>query len=81
MTDFAAAILRVLRVFGPLSNAEVARRLRVSPRRTYRQLYLLYVTGYAVRPELAAWDISDKGRRWFAGQPNRPPELFQEAAP
>ena len=76
MTDFAADVLRTLRVFGPCSNAEVARRLGVPPHRTYRQLYRLAEAGYAVHPELRAWDVSPKGRRWFAEQPNRPLSLF-----
>lgn len=81
MTDFAAAVLRTLRVFGPCSNYEVARRLRVPPHRTYRELYRLVEADYAVHPKLQEWDITAKGRRWFAEQPNRPLSLFEEDAP
>jgi DNA-binding IclR family transcriptional regulator len=76
MSDFLRDCLMTLRVFGPCSNAEVARRLKVPSHKTYRALASLVFCGFAVHPKLQAWDVSDKGRRWFQDQPIKPLALF-----
>jgi DNA-binding IclR family transcriptional regulator len=81
VTDEQADVLRMLRVFGPCSNAEVARRLKVPSSQTYRTLAVLVRDGLAVHPKLQRWDLSERGRAWFSEQPNKPLSLFAEARP
>lgn len=76
MSDLETDVLRVLRVFGPCSNADVGRRLGVPPDRTYRVCYRLVELGLAVHPKLQRWDISRLGREWFDKQPPKPLSLF-----
>lgn len=78
MTDLQRDVLRILRVFGPLSNADVARRLRLPLHQTYRAIYELTERGLAVHPKLQRWDISRLGREWFERQPGKPLKLFAE---
>ncbi len=79
MQPFEADVLRTLRVFGPCSNAEIARQMKEPLHRTYRTLYVLVGKGLAVHPKLQRWDISRLGREWFDKQPNKPLELFTTA--
>ncbi len=78
MTELQADVLRMLRIFGPTSNAAIARRLGVPRGQTYVALYDLTARGLAVHPRLQAWDLSRLGREWFDRQPNRPLTLFAE---
>ena len=68
MTGLAYDVLIALRIFGPCSNYDVARRLKLAPRRTYLALYDLVAAGLAIHPARQRWDISPKGRRWFVRQ-------------
>lgn len=79
MTDIQRDILRMLRIFGPCSNAEIARRLGVLPYNCYRQLVLLTANGYASHPKIQVWEITAAGKEVFAIQPNRPLELYKES--
>lgn len=81
MSDLQADVLRILRVFGPVSNAGIARYVRLSPGRTYRALQELCGLRLAVHPRLQAWDITARGRRVFADLPNQPLALFAEDRP
>ena len=63
MTGLAHDVLIVLRMFGPCSNYDVARRLELAPHRTYRALYDLVEVGLAIHPAHQSWDISPKGRK------------------
>lgn len=76
MTDLQRDVLVTLRVFGPMSNFAVARRLEAPASRTYRALAELVTEGYAVHPKKQAWDISEQGRRWFARRPGKALTLF-----
>ncbi len=78
MTDLQRDVLRILRIFGPCSNADVARRLKVSMDRTYRDIVLLTELGYAVHPKLQRWDITDAGREYFERMPSRELALFDD---
>jgi len=78
MTPLQEDVLRILRVFGPMSNADVARQLKLPLHQTYRALGELVGRGLAVHPKLQRWDISERGRRWFQDQPNKPLQLFSE---
>ena len=84
MSDLEASVLRMLRLFGPCSNYDVARRLRDElgghfPGRTYRALYRLCVAGLAVHPKKQAWDISRLGREYFERMPTTTLRLFERA--
>jgi hypothetical protein len=81
VTEFQADILRIVRIFGPMSNADVARRLRSRADVTYPALKDLESLGYVVHPKRQQWDISGVGRRWFRQQPNKPLTLFAEEQP
>jgi hypothetical protein len=76
MSDLEKDVLRILRVFGPCSNAAVGRRLKIPPDKTYRAICSLCVNGLAVHPKLQRWDISRLGREWFEKQENRPLALY-----
>ncbi len=78
MTDLSRDILRTLRCFGPISNADVARRLGLKMDETYRTIKRLEQEGLAVHPGKQAWDISRLGREWFDRQPGKPLALFAE---
>ena len=65
MSSLEIDILRILRVFGPCSNAEVGRKLRIRPDKTYPVIARLTEKGYAIHPRLQRWDISELGRDWF----------------
>jgi Mn-dependent DtxR family transcriptional regulator len=80
VTDLCADVLRVIRVFGPMSNADVARRLKVPLHQTYRAMARLCDDGMVNHLKLQEWDISERGRSWFQGQPNKPLQLFSEEA-
>jgi len=73
-------VLRTLRVFGPCSNADVARRLGVSLDATYRAIKQLENDGLAVHPKLQVWDVSRLGREWLEknGATVTKPRLFVE---
>lgn len=76
MTSYEAEVLKVLRVFGPCSNAQVARKMGESMDRTYRAIRHLNEMGLAVHPKLQVWDVSRLGREWFDKQDHRPLRLF-----
>lgn len=77
MSDLLRSCLYTLRVFGPCSNAEVARRLRLPLHRTYRAIQQLEQRGLVVHPKLQAWDVSDRGREWFRRAAPRKLGLFE----
>lgn len=82
MSDLQRSVLIAYRIFGPCSNAEIARRLNLPPSKTYRVAYELENRGLLVHPKLQCWDISRLGREWFDKQPGKPLELFaMEAQP
>ena len=76
MSDLERDVLRILRVFGPCSNADVARRLNLPLHKTYRALGKLCQDGLAVHPKLQRWDISKRGRKSFERLPRKPMALF-----
>ncbi len=78
MTDLHRDVLRTLRIFGPISNREVAKRLKAPLHKTYRALQTLTDDGLAVHPGIAQWDVSDQGRQRFADLLNG--QLFKESA-
>lgn len=65
MTDLETNILRVLRIFGPCSNFDVARRIGMRPAKVYPIVKALTDRGFATHSRRQAWDISDHGRAWF----------------
>lgn len=78
MTPLEKDCLRMLRIFGPCSNADVARKLGVPMDKTYRAIYRLEKAGLAVHPKLQRWDISRLGREWFTRAGAKPLALFVE---
>lgn len=76
MSDLQTDILRILRVFGPCSNAEIARRLGEPLHRTYRGLQELVSSGLAVHPLLHRWDVTTAGREVFARKLAKQLSLF-----
>lgn len=78
MSEFRRDCLRMLRIFGPCSNADVARRLKVPSHQTYPALCWLTEAGYAAHPKLQRWQITELGLEVFEKQPNKPLTLFQE---
>lgn len=77
MSDLETDVLRCLRVFGPCSNHEVARRLKCPPSRSYRTIQRLCVKGLAVHLNRASWDITEKGRRVFRDMPTMKLRLME----
>lgn len=79
MTDLEISILRVLRIFGPISNADIARRLEgMVADKTYPILKCLVARGLACHPKKQRWDITDRGRRFFDLNGINEPALFRE---
>lgn len=81
MSDLERDVVRILRVFGPCSNADVARRLGLPTGRTYRTIYRLTAAGLAQHPRKQQWDITERGCRHFEDAPNQQPALFTEDHP
>lgn len=77
MTPFDEEVLKALRVFGPCSNAVIARRIGCKLHQSYRALNRLTQEGMSVHPKLQAWDVSRLGREWFDKQDHRPLRLFE----
>jgi hypothetical protein len=75
MNDLQTIVLRTLRIFGPLTNAQIAQRVfgDASPPDvaiTYRTVRALFEAGLAVHVG-QKWDISRLGRDVFARLPSR----------
>lgn len=81
MTDLDRDVLRILRVFGPCSNADVARHLGQPLHRTYRALGWLVANHFASHPKLQRWQLTRRGERVFREAPNRPLSLFGGVQP
>ncbi len=78
MTDAEINVLRILRVFGPISNADVARKIRpMTLNQTYRIVCKLVDKGLAIHPRLQRWDISELGRDYFKNNGINEVRLFQ----
>ncbi len=75
LTQLQSDVLRTLRVFGPCSNAEVARKLEVNGVRTYIALSILVSHNLADHPKKQQWDITRLGRRYFSSMPMKKPEI------
>lgn len=78
MTGIELDVLRMLRVFGPCSNAEVGRRLGIGADKTYGAIKRLVAGGYAEHLKLQAWEITEKGRKVFDSQGGKKLVLFEE---
>ena len=66
MSGLELACLRMLRIYGPCPNAEVAARLKASPVRTYRAIYRLVQSGLADHAAERVYQITAKGKEAFA---------------
>ena len=78
MSELEISVLRVLRVFGPCSNADVARRLGgVTMDQTYPVVRALVNRGLATHWKRQEWDISARGRRFFTTNGINEPRLFK----
>lgn len=78
MSNLEIDVLRILRVFGPCSNADVARRIVMPPNCTYVAIFRLVQRGMATHPKKQRWDITRKGRRYFERTGLNDPRLFVE---
>ena len=76
MSDLERDILRIVRIFGPMSNADIGRKLGISPDKTYRVVYGLEQRGLLVHPSRQRWDISELGRDYFNTMPPKDLMLF-----
>ena len=61
MTTLEIRCLESLRLLGPSSNADVARKLGVSSSVTYRGIKSLVAHGYATHPKKQEWIITPLG--------------------
>lgn len=77
MSDLELNCLRMLRIFGPCSNAEVARRLGECVGRTYRAIGRLEQSGLVCHPKLQVWALTPRGRKYFQSTAAKPLQLFQ----
>lgn len=80
MSDLERDVLRTVRIFGPMSNADIGRKLRMAPDKTYPVVYALQQRGLLIHPKKQAWDISELGRDWLQANGLSAPALFKEAA-
>lgn len=71
MSNLELDVLRILRIFGPCSNAEVGRRLQIGGDRTYRAIGRLVQKGLATHPKLQEWRITANGILAFQDSPNK----------
>lgn len=62
MTPRLKAALLGLRIYGPCSNAELAKRINRNPENVYRQVRELRIKGLAIGTD-QGYDITDAGRR------------------
>ncbi len=72
MSGIELDVLRMLRVFGPCSNAEIGRKLQISGDKTYRAIGRLVAKGLATHPKLQSWAITPRGIRVFTDSTNKP---------
>lgn len=76
MTDLDRNVLLTLRIFGPMSNAMIARRLKLPLHQTYLALGELVASGLADHPKRQVWSLSPSGALWFSLAPIRPLVVF-----
>ena len=76
MSDLCLNVMQILRIYGPCSNADVARRLGVSADKTYRAICELTNRGLAIHPKLQRWDLSVQGFRFWDKSPKQKLALF-----
>lgn len=76
MSAFEISVLRIVRCFGPMSNADIGRRLGIAADRTYRTVYALEQRGLLIHPKRQRWDISELGRDYFERLPGKELQLF-----
>lgn len=77
MSDMETDCLRLVRIFGPCSNADIGRRLGVAPDKTYRAIKRLEASGLVAHPKKQQWEISALGLGHFAFAPSQPLALAQ----
>ena len=71
MSELELAVLRTARVFGPCSNADIARRINYPADKCYRIVKSLELEGLLIHPKLQRWDISELGRDVFRRMPKQ----------
>ena len=67
MTSRLKAALLGLRIYGPCTNAELARRINRSPEKVYRQVYALRQSGLATATS-DGYDVTERGRAMLASE-------------
>ncbi len=77
MSDLQLDCLRILRDFGPCSNADVGRKVNMPSGVTYSTVRELVAMGLAVHPKKQRWDISAVGRKYLAGRRMMKPEIYR----
>ncbi len=65
MSDRQTSVLRILRVFGPCSNIEVAQRLEITGKQCYDTMYIMHIAGLVDHVGEGLWDVSRRGREQF----------------
>ncbi len=67
MTPRLRATLLGLRIYGPCTNAELARKINRNPERVYRQVYELRESGLATATA-DGYDVTESGRALLASE-------------